>query len=252
MKKRSYEILINNIGHIIGGRENIIYFTHCMTRLRFNLKDQSKVDLEKIKTLKGVLGAQWSNNQLQIVVGPDVKEVYEMICNELGIEKEKSIDKNIATDSKKKFGLSVIIEAIAGCLTPLISLMIGAGLIKVVVIVGGVIGVLTPESPTSNILTFVADSGFYFLPVFIGATAAKKFGANQGLGMLLGAMLIHPTFISNVSEGISMSVFGIPVYATSYTSSIFPAIIAVYVLSKVERFFTKETSNIVNPHNNYC
>lgn len=237
MKKGNYQILINNIGDIVGGRENIAYFTHCMTRLRLNLKDQSKVELEKIKSLKGVLGAQWSNNQLQIIVGPAVKDVYEMICDELGIEKEKSVDENL--DAKKKFGLSAIIEAIAGCLTPLISLMIGAGLIKVVVILGGVMGLLTPDSPTNKILTFVADSGFYFLPVFIGATAAKKFGANQGLGMLLGAMLIHPTFISSVSEGVSLSLFGIPVYAASYASSIFPAIIAVYVLSHVERFFTK-------------
>ncbi len=239
MKKGNYEILVNNIADAVGGRENITYFAHCMTRLRFNLKDQSRVDLEKIKELKGVLGAQWSNNQLQIVVGPAVKDVYEMICTQLGMEKEKSVDENIGEDSKKKFGLSAILDAIAGCLTPLISLMIGAGLIKVLVIVGGIMGLLTPESPTNKILTFVADSGFYFLPIFIGATAAKKFGANQGLGMLLGAMLIHPTFISNVSEGVSMSVFGIPVYAASYTSSIFPAIITVYVLSHVERFFTK-------------
>lgn len=238
-KKDKYEELIECIGDLIGGKENITFFTHCMTRLRFNLKDQSVVDLHAIQAVHGVLGAQWSNSQLQIIIGPAVNNVYEAICEQMEIQKEETISEDLENRKGKKFGIGIILESIAGCLTPLISLLVGAGLIKVVVIIGELTGLLTATMPTYQTLSFVADSGFYFLPIFIGATAAKKFGANQGLGMLLGALLLHPTFVANVTEGTTMSVFGIPIYGASYSSTIFPAIIAVYALSHVERFFTK-------------
>lgn len=239
MKKENYEELIQNMDRLVGGKENITYFAHCMTRLRFNLKDRSKVDLDEIKNISGVLGAQWSNDQLQIVVGPAVSRVYGEICSTLGIQKEETVGENLGDAPKKKFGIGAILEGIAGCLTPLIPLLVGAGLLKIIIIVGELAGWLMPTMPTYQVLTFVSDSGFYFLPIFIGASAAKKFGANQGLGMLLGAMLLHPTFVSAVTEGTTMSVFGLPIYAASYANSIFPAILAVYLLSHVERFFQK-------------
>ena len=189
-KKEKYEELLQNIEELVGGKGNIAYFTHCMTRLRFNLKDQSTANLDAIKNTKGVIGAQWSNGQLQIVIGPAVSRIYEEICKKLDIQKEEVIDENLDTKSKKKFGIGAMLEALAGCLTPLISLLVGAGLIKVIIIVGDLTGLLTAKMPTYQVLSFVADSGFYFLPIFIGATAANKFGANQGLGMLLGAMLL--------------------------------------------------------------
>lgn len=240
MKNEKHEELIKSIGSKVGGKENIAYFSHCMTRLRFNVKDQSKVvDLEEIQKIPGVLGAQWSSNQLQIVIGPTVSKVYAQICDELGLKKEEAIEDQINDKAKKKFGIGAILEDISGSLSPLVPLLVGAGLVKVVVIVGELMGWLVPTMPTYQVLSFVADSGFYFLPVFIGATAAKKFGANQGLGMLLGAILIHPTFISSVAAGTPLSVFGLPIYGASYASSIFPSIIAVYILSHVERFFSK-------------
>lgn len=238
MKKVNYEELINSIDSLIGGKDNIVFFAHCMTRLRFNLKDQSRVDLDKIKNTAGVIGAQWSNDQLQIIVGPAVKKLYEQICEYLDIKKEASIEDNLDGE-KKKFGIGAILDGISGCLSPLVPVLVGAGLIKVVVIVSELLGLLTSTMPTYQVLSFVADSGFYFLPVLIGATAAKKFGANQGLGMLMGAILIHPTFAASVTEGTSLNIFGIPIYAASYSSTIFPAIISVYILSHVESFFSK-------------
>lgn len=239
MLDSKYQELIKCIGSKVGGKDNITYFAHCMTRLRFNLKDTSVVNLEEIQKLKGVVGAQWSNGQLQIIIGPSVNKVYEAICDELGLQKESSIEEDLGDKKKKKWSFGAAIDGISGCLLPLISLMIGAGLLKVFVIIGTTFGLLSAESPTTIVLTFASDAGFYFLPIFIGATAAKKFGANMGLGMLIGAILVHPTFVANVSEGTAMSVFGVPIYAASYTSTIFPAIIAVYVMSHVERFFSK-------------
>jgi PTS system beta-glucosides-specific IIC component len=246
-KTNGYEYLADRVLELVGGKENITFFTHCMTRLRFNVKDKSVVDVEEIKKVDGVLGVQWSNEQLQVIIGQKVGEAYELIAKKAGLQKEKAIDENLDTEKeKKKFSIGALFDAIAGCLTPLIPPMIGAGLIKCVLIIGELLGVLTADMPTYTVLSFVADAGFYFLPVFIGATAAKKFNTNMGLGMLIGAMMIHPDFISAVTEGTTLSLWGIPVYAGSYASSIFPAIISVYVMSYVEKFFKKHSPEFLS------
>ncbi|MNO81576.1 PTS system beta-glucoside-specific EIIBCA component [compost metagenome] len=122
---------------------------------------------------------------------------------------------------------------------PLIPALIGAGMLKVIIILGEMAGFLTKDMPTYNVLAFAADAGFYFLPIFLGATAANKFKTNMGLGMLLGAILIHPTIVANVAGGVGMSIFGIPVYGATYASTIFPIIMAVFAMSYVEKFFQK-------------
>jgi PTS system beta-glucosides-specific IIC component len=244
-KNNNYENLSERVLELVGGKENITFFTHCMTRLRFNVKDKSLVKIEEIKKLEGVLGAQWSNEQLQIIIGQKVGEVYGIIAEKAGLQKEKAIDENLDSE-KKKFGIGTLFDAVAGCLTPLIPPLIGAGLVKCVLIIGELLGILTADMPTYTVLSFVADAGFYFLPVFIGATAAKKFNTNMGLGMLIGAMMIHPDFISAVADGTKLSLWHIPVYGGSYASSIFPAIISVYVMSYVERFFKKHSPEFLS------
>lgn len=236
-KKEKYEQLAAKVLELIGGKENISNFVHCMTRLRFNLKDNSLVKLEEIKKINGVIGAQWSNDQLQIIIGSSVADVYKVVCAQAGYAAVKSIDENL--DGKKKFSFTSIIDGISGSLVPIIPLMIGAGMLKVILILCEMFGILTTGMPTHTVLQFAADAGFYFLPIFLGATAANKFKTNMGLGMLIGAILLHPTFVSNVSNGVKMSIFGLPIYASSYSSTIFPVIMAVFVMSYVEKFFRK-------------
>lgn len=237
-KKEQYEELSVKVLELIGGKDNISYFGHCMTRLRFELKDKSAVDLSQIQKIEGVVGAQWSNEQLQIIIGQSVGEVYSLVAAKAGLQKEKAIDENL-DDKKKKFSFATIIDGITGSLMPLIPAIIGAGMLKVIIILCELTGLLTPDMPTHVVLTFAADAGFYFLPVFLGATAANKFKANMGLGMLLGAIMIHPTMVANVAGAVSMSIFGVPVYAANYSSTIFPVIMAVFVMSYVEKFFKK-------------
>ncbi|SMC22928.1 PTS system, beta-glucosides-specific IIC component [Clostridium acidisoli DSM 12555] len=236
-KKEKYEELATKVLELIGGKDNISSFVHCMTRLRFNLKDTSIVKLNEIEKINGVIGAQWSNDQLQIIIGQSVGDAYKLICKKAEFKVEKGIDENL--DNKKKFSFAAIIDGISGSLIPILPLLIGAGMLKVVIILGGMCGLLTPKMPTYTVLTFAADAGFYFLPVFLGATAANKFKANMGLGMLLGAILIHPTMVANVTQKVPMSIFGIHIYATSYASTIFPIIMAVFVMAYVEKFFQK-------------
>ena len=156
-KKERYAELAKAVLEQVGGKENITFFTHCMTRLRFNLKDKSVVDLDAIKKIEGVLGAQWSNEQLQIVIGQAVGDAYNLICDLAGMQKQAAVDEDLdQTPAKKKISISAFFDVIAGCLTPLISPLIGAVLIKCVVILGEMFGWLTPDMPTYIVLSFVA------------------------------------------------------------------------------------------------
>ncbi len=242
-KKERYEELSTKVLELIGGKENISHFVHCMTRLRFSLKDTSLVKLDEIVKIDGVIGAQWSSDQLQIIIGQSVGEAYDLICKKAGFAAEKAIDENL--DKKKKFSFAAVIDGISGSLIPILPLLIGAGMLKVILILGGMMGILTVKMPTYQVLSFAADAGFYFLPVFLGATAANKFKTNMALGMLLGAILIHPTMVANVTNKVGMSIFGIPIYAATYSSTIFPIIMAVFVMSYVERFFQKISPDAV-------
>lgn len=237
-KKERYDVLADKVLEYVGGKENISFFTHCVTRLRFNLKDQSKVDVEAIEKVEGVIGTQWQSGQLQIIIGQAVGDAYALICEKAGLDEQESVKENLDGE-KTKFSIGKVFEAISGCVTPLIPLLIGAGMIKVLVLLGEMTGLIEPGTSTHTTLTFVGDAGFYFLPVFVGATSARKFGANIGLGMLVGAMLVHPTFVASVGAGESLSLFGLPIHAASYGSTIFPTIMAVFIMSYVEKFFAR-------------
>ena len=228
----------------IGGKENIVYFQHCTTRLRFNLKDREKVNLEKIRNTEKVLGVQWSNQELQVIIGPAVGDVYQAICKENGLETSAPVDEALDDlGSKKKITIKSVLtgmmDAISGSITPLIPMMIGGGMIKVLYMICNMVGILPEISTTYQFLYWLGDAFIYFFPVFLGATSAKKFGANMGLGMLLGALLIYPSFIAAATEGASMTIFGLPAYVTNYSSTVIPIIITTYVLSKVEKLVTK-------------
>lgn len=242
MVKVDFQVLADDVIRLVGGKENITFLTHCITRLRFNVKDRGLVDLEGLKKLNGVIGAQWSNEQLQVVIGPKVADAFKAVSDKTGFGKDDYIS---TENTNKKFHPSMILDGITGCLTPLLPVMIGSGMIKVVLLLGQMAGIINPESSTSLILNFASDSGFYFLPVFIGATAARKFGGNMGLGMLLGAMLIHPDFIGAIAEGRPLDLLGLPIYSASYTHSIFPAIISVFIMSKVEQFVAKHSPSAI-------
>lgn len=241
--KKDYDTLARSIVDLVGGKDNIARCMHCYTRLRFNLKDNGLAKLEDIKKLD-VIGAQFSGEQLQIIIGNEVTEVYDAVCKLTGMNKEEAIDENLDSSRKEKLTfkgvINKIIDAIVGCMIPLLPILIGSGLIQAIVAIAENLGV-SAESPTLVTLTFVANAAFYFMPVFLGGFAAKKFGANTALGMMLGASLIHPTFVSMVSNGDAGSIFGIPIYAASYSSTVVPAILSVWIMSYVEKFFAKHS-----------
>lgn len=240
-KKQKYEDIAQNIVGLLGGKDNIVFFTHCVTRLRFNVKDKTLVNQDAIENLDKVIGAQWSGEQFQAIVGQDVGTAYNEVLADNDLKGDGEVPADDDDAPKKKFSFNKVLDAIAGSITPLIPVLIGGGMVKVLLLVLTMAGVLTTKSPSYTVLNFVGDAAFYFLPVFVGATAAKKFGANQGLGMFIGAMLLDPNFVSAVTAGKTLSLIGIPIYSTTYGNMIFPSILAVFVMSYVERFFTRWT-----------
>lgn len=244
----AYEILAKNILDNVGGASNIDSVLHCYTRLRINFKDKEKIDEKKLKELN-VIGMQYSGNQLQIIIGNEVKEVYEAFIKISGFNETEAIDENleelhaIKEKSKKtpKTVLLAIIDGIVGCMVPLLPMLIASGLIKAIILIGQQFGWLSAESVTVTVLSFVADSAFYFMPVIIGVFAAKKFGANMAIAAMLGGALIHPTFVSLVSDNVNISVFGLPIYNTTYSSTVVPIILSIWIMSYIEKFISKHS-----------
>lgn len=239
-----YDVLAEALMTSVGGKENIAYFQHCTTRLRFNLKDRSVVNIQSIEEADKVIGVQWSNDELQVIIGPAVAEAYKVICKYGGLDVLESIDEDLDGEKKKitfKSVINGIMDGISGSITPLIPMMIAGGMIKVIYMLSNMAGIMPETSSTYQILYWVGDAFIYFFPVFLGATAAKKFGANQGLGMLFGALLIYPSFINAAAEGASMTIFGLPVYVTNYSSTVIPIIMCVYFMAKIEKVFSKYT-----------
>ena len=262
----SYKQLASDIIENIGGKSNVKSVVHCATRLRFTLNDQSKANTDKISNLNGVLKVVNAGGQYQIVIGPDVPQVYQEVVTLGGFEPGNESDGHESEDKRSK--LSKVLEGIASIFQPIIPAITGAGLLKAVMALCSTFGWLKGGSQTYVILNAIADAAFYFLPLILAASCAKKFKCNQGTAMALGGVLVYPqlttlmTSVSSVNKAVkaagsyetalaagtivegaatSIKLFGfIPVQVvTSYASSVIPIILGVWVMSYVEKFMQK-------------
>lgn len=228
----------------IGGKDNVSAVTHCMTRLRFNLKDESIPNDAALKSLKGVIGVARSGGQYQVIIGTNVDKVYQALCAECGLTPGATINEKLDDVKEpltpKKIG-SNIMAYLSGSLTPIIPVVLAAAIFKSLVAVLGpdMLGVLQPESDLYTLFTFVGDAGYYFFPLLIGYTAAKKLNASPVMGIFMGAIMLHPTFVNMANEGTAFTVYGIPCNVQNYSSTILPILLTVWVMSYVEKFFRK-------------
>lgn len=243
-KKEKYEDLANSVIDLVGGKENITFFTHCITRLRFNVKDKSLVKKEAIEQVQGVMGCQWSGEQLQIIIGQAVGDAYQLICKKTGLAQQDAVNENLDGE-KKKFSFAAILEGITGSIIPLIPIFMATGLIKVLMVLANLVGILPAESSTYLVLGYASDAPLYFMPIFVAYTAAKKFKTDPSLAMGLCCLLVFPSLMNSFTEGTSVTLFGLPVYAATYTNMIFPSIMVVFVMSYVERLFKKVMPEII-------
>lgn len=218
----------------VGGEKNIISLVHCATRLRFSLKDKSKADKEALSKLPFVLQVVISGGQYQVVIGPAVHDYY-MTINELtGIgTKEKVLEKTEGNIGEK------ILKVISGAFSPLIPLLAGAGMIKALLTVLTEIGALQATDANYAIFSAAGNSVFYFLPIFLGITLAKQFGANAYVGGAIGAALLEPNFTALIGLEDKVNFFGIPLTPVDYAATVFPIFVAMMVYGILEKGLKK-------------
>lgn len=241
----NYKDLAETIIKLVGGESNIKSLVHCATRLRFTLKDKSKADTAKLKNTKGVMGAVSNGGQYQVIIGSNVAHVFKEIMAMTKLD-------NSSSDETQKDNRSIgakVIDTVTGIFTPILPAITAAGMIKAVLALLIATKVLSNTSQTYQVFNFMADAGFYFLPILLANSAAKRFKVNSYLAMMIGGILLHPTFISMVSSakeaGTRIAVFGLNIPLASYSSSVLPIILAVWLMSYVEPFADKVSPNAV-------
>lgn len=242
-KKLAEEILQN-----VGGSDNISGLTHCATRLRFNLKDEGKAKTDVLKGTKGIMGVVSSGGQYQVIIGSDVANVYRPLTEMANLKEGAAQEKD-----GRKLGAKLI-DTISGIFTPILPAITAAGMLKAVLSLLVAFKVVSTDAQTYQVVNFMADSAFYFLPVLLANSAAKKFKCNPYLAMMVGGILLHPNFVNMVTaskeSGEAIKLFFLPIYNASYSSSVIPIILSVWFLSFVEpiadrvspkavKFFTK-------------
>lgn len=236
----SYKDLAQTILTNVGGKENVKGVVHCATRLRFTLKDESQAKTDVLKKTKGVLSVVNAGGQYQIVIGPDVPQVYQEVIAIGGFEAAAPIDDPDAEKEDNRSKLSIVLEGIASIFQPIIPAITGAGLLKAVMALMSTFGGLQSGTQTYIILNAMADAAFYFLPILLANSAARKFKCNQGTAMALAGLLIYPAFIELMKGEEAILFFGLlPVTKATYTSSVIPIILGVWFMSIVEHFVQK-------------
>lgn len=238
-KKGNYDELAKKIIALVGGEANIANVTHCITRLRFNLKDESKADTEAIRSTPGVVGVTSANGQYQVIIGAEVTQVYEKVAAQL-----HNLEGGSAAPAKQEGSfVSRLIDTITGIFTPILPPLTAAGMLKAVLAILVAFKLVDSASSTYQVVNFMADATFYFLPILLANSAAKKLGCNPYLAMMLGGILIHPNFVSMVTAsketGDAITVFGLPIYNATYSSSVIPILLGVLLMSKVEPLANK-------------
>lgn len=236
----SYKELAQTILDNVGGKENIKGVVHCATRLRLTLKDDSLAKTDVLKKTKGVLSVVNAGGQYQVVIGPDVPQVYQEVISIGGFEASAPIDDPNAEKEDNRSKLSIVLEGIASIFQPIIPAITGAGLLKAVMALLSAFGLLKSGTQTYSILSAMADAAFYFLPVLLANSAARKFKCNQGTAMALAGFLLYPSFIELLKGEEAVRFLGLlPVTKATYTSSVIPIILGVWFMSIVEHFMQK-------------
>ncbi|RII32268.1 PTS beta-glucoside transporter subunit EIIBCA [Clostridium chromiireducens] len=239
-----YKQLSKDIIKNVGGVENVSSLTHCATRLRFNLKDDSKAATDILKNTKGVMGVVNKGGQYQVIIGSDVANVYAEI------NKIASFDNDSSSEVKDDKGPVVkVLDTIAGIFTPIIPAITGAGMLKAVMALLVTFKVIGAESQVYSVLNFMADAAFYFLPFLIANSAAKKFKCNPYMAMSIAAVILHPNFVSMVGaakkSGEGIYFLGLPITLASYSSSVIPIILGVWFMSFVEPIADRVSPNAI-------
>lgn len=250
-----YESVAAKIIELVGGKGNVSSLTHCVTRLRFVLKDPSKADKKTLGETEYVLKVIEAGGQLQVVIGNKVTGIYDAILETQGINGGGEVAAKEEKTGEKQGLLNTFMNTISGILVPTLGVLTAAGIIKGVTSFLALdnIGVLNTTSGVYMLLYTIGDALFYFLPILLGFTAARKFQCSEFIGATVGAALVYPAMVNiaatmeaagTLFAGTAFAMdyyntfFGIPIVmpGAGYTASVFPVIIAVYLASKIEKW----------------
>ncbi len=231
-------IIIQNVG----GKNNISAITHCVTRLRFTLKDESKAQTDILKSTDGIVTVLQSGGQYQVVIGNHVPDVYASVVSVGHLENlTVKTDGEEGAPAQKMNPFDTFISIVTGVFTPFLGVFCACGILKGVLALLSTIGIMKGDGGTYNILYSIGDSAFYFLPPILGYTAAKRFKLPEMEGLLIGLALVYPNMLSAEAMDIS-NLFGIPVVmppSGNYTSSVIPVICAVAFAAWFEKLYKK-------------
>ena len=242
-KTNKHQVMASQIVELVGGKDNIRSCTHCMTRLRLNVKDKGLVELEKIREVPGCITTQWVNDQLQVVIGPQVGSVYREVQEMIGTGAEPAAEEA----PQKKGVVSRLLDVLSGIFLPVIPGIAGAGMLKAIIALLKAMGLVAEDSWSFQLFNMMADCIFYFLPFFFAVSSAKIFKTNSCLAVALAAALLHPTLLNLATAGevASVSFFGLPVRVVNYTYSVVPIVLGVWIMSYVYRVVDRYMPNVM-------
>lgn len=257
-----YQELAADIVRNVGGRENVAGLVHCITRLRFTLKDESLANDDVLKGMSGVVTVMKSGGQYQVVIGNHVAEVYEDVLPLLDLREDGDVNQADGSGAGKKRLLDRAIDVVSGIFQPILGIMAACGMLKGFNTLFEALGFYTETSGIYMVINAAGDALFNFLPLFLGYTAAKKFHLKPMLGLAVGAAMCYPsiqlgsleaggTALYTLFEGtmfaspVYLTFLGIPVIAANYTGTVIPVILAVWFASKCEKLFNRIVPDLV-------
>lgn len=229
----NYQDTARQIISMTGGKENVLSLFHCITRLRFLLKDNDKADRAALEALEGIMGVNISGDQFQLIIGNDVEPLCKALLAEL-----PELD-NAARPIKRRNPVSVILEGLSSIFSPIIPAIAGAGILKGLLALMVAMQWAETTNQTYQILLAISDGVFYFMPLALSFSAAKKFGANPYVAVALAAVLFHPAIQTLFKAGAPVNFIGLPVPTVNYASTVIPILLAVWLLSHVERLIDR-------------
>lgn len=237
----------------VGGIDNIASVTHCVTRLRFILKNKDKAATDDIKRLRGVLGVVYGSGQYQVILGENLFSVFDYITTNYAVKTEEAVDEDLTAEDTRleagsrgvKYYLNKVAQFLSASLTPFITVVYGAGMLKVVL---SLVLLALPDaanSPTYQMFNFMSDTAFYFMPVLVAYGAARTLKSNPAFAIAMACMLLYPNFVALVGTDTSMDIFGIPVTVVKYSSTLLPAIFSTLLVAWLEKFFYRVIPSVL-------
>lgn len=240
---RSNKEVTDMIVKNVGGPDNISSFYHCATRIRFTLKDKSKFNAEFLKQQPEILGAVQAGEESQVIIGAKVGEYFKQIQNDYHISSDNSSE---PSPDKEKVGFfRNLVNILVTIMAPIITPLIAGGMFKVVISLLTTFNLISVKSQNYAILSFMADAVFYFLPMMLAVSAAEHFKTNKFLSIAIAGVLLHPNWAALVAAGKPVTLFGAPITLATYSSTVIPIILCVWIQSYVEKFAEKVSPNVI-------